>query len=154
MDSASMSQGDRQAMMKSMMEQVFGGMNADEKKQMVATMMGKMTEGVDMKQMMPKMMMGMMSGGAGDGPGKMQDMMSKMMQGGHEQQMAQMPEMMLKTMMPHCIGMMLPAIDPDQRGEVAAGILSAIVEKGSVGLSDGQMRAFLETLDDVLDRPG
>ena len=151
-DSASMNPSDRQAMMKSMMEGFFGGMDADEKKEMFATMMGKMTEGIDMKQMMPKMLMGMMSGGAGDGPGKMQDMMSRMMQGGHEQQMAQMPEMMLKTMMPHCIGMMLPAIDPEKRGEIAAGILSAIVEKGSVGLSDGQMRSFLKALDDVLNR--
>ncbi len=146
-----MSEGDRQAMMRSMMEQFFGGMGAEEKKEMFATMMGKMTEGLDMKEMMPKMMMGMMSGGAGDGPGKMQDMMSKMMQGGHEQHMAQMPEMMLKTMMPHCIGMMLPAVDPDRRGEVAAAILSEIVDKGSVGLSDEQMRSFLNALDDVLN---
>jgi Na+/citrate or Na+/malate symporter len=150
-EDGSMNEGERQAMMQTMMEQFFGGMGADEKKEMCATMMGKMTEGLDMKEMMPKMMMGMMSGGAGDGPGKMQDMMHKMMQGGHEQQMSQMPEMMLKTMMPHCIGMMLPAIDPDKRGEVAAAILSVIVEKGSVGLSDHQMRSFLKALDEVLN---
>lgn len=148
-----MNQADRLEMMRSMMEQCLGGMGADEKKEMVATMMGKMTEGLDMKEMMPKMMMGMMSGGAGEGPGKMPGMMSKMMQGGAEQHMAQMPEMMLKTMMPHCIGMMLPAIDPDKRGEAAAAILSAIVEKGSLGLSDEQMRSFLKALDEVLDRP-
>ena len=142
-----MNEGERQAMMKSMMEQFFGGMGADEKREMCATMMGKMTEGLDMKEMMPKMMMGMMSGG--DGPGKMQDMKAKMMHGGPGQQM---PEMMLKTMMPHCIGMMLPAIDPDKRGEVAAAILSAIVEKGSVGMSDQQMRSFVDALDEVLDR--
>jgi len=145
--------GDRRAMMQSMMEQFFGGMGADEKKEMFATMMGKMTEGLDMKEMMPKMMMGMMSGGAGGGPGKMHDMMSGMMQGGAEQHMAQMPEMMLTSMMPHCIGMMLPSIDPDRRGEVAAPILSAIVEKGSIGLSDEQMRKFLKSLDDVLNPP-
>jgi hypothetical protein len=81
----------------------------------------------------------------------MQDMMSKMMQGGPEQQMPQMPEMMLKTMMPHCIGMMLPAIDSDKRGEVAAEIVSAIVEKGSVGMSDEQKRSFLKALDEVLN---
>ncbi len=149
-----MKEGERQEMMRSMMEQVFGGMGLDEKKEMCAAMMGKMTEGLDMKEMMPKMMMGMMSGGAGDGPGKMDDMMSKMMQGGAEQHMAQMPEMMLKSMMPHCIGMMLPAIDPDKRGEAAAAILSAIVDKGSVGLSDEQMRSFLRALDDVLNPPG
>ena len=147
MSNASMNKDDRQAMMKSMMEQMFGGMGADEKKEMCATMMGKMTEGLDMKEMMPKMMMGMMSGGAGDGPGKMQGMMAKMKQGGHEQQM---PEMMLKMMMPHCIGMMLPAIEPDKRGEAASAILSAIVEKGSVGMSDEQTKAFRKALGEVV----
>ena len=142
-----MSKGERQAMMRSMMEQVFGDMGVDEKKEMCATMIGKMTEGLDMREMMPQMMMGMMSGCAGDGPGKMREMMAEKMQGGSEQQM---PQMMLKTMMPHCIGMMLPAIDPDKRGEVAAALLSAVVEKGSVGMSDEQKRSFLKALDEVL----
>lgn len=147
----SMNEGERHAMMQSMMEQCFGGMGMEEKKQMLVTMMGKMTEGLDMKQMMPRMMMGLMSGGAGEGSEGMQGTMEKMMRGGPEQHMSQMPEMMLKTMMPHCIGMMLPAIDPDKRGEVAAAILSALVEKGSIGLSDAQMRSFLEALDGVLN---
>lgn len=146
-----MDKAERQAMMKSMMEQLFGGMGVNEKKEMCATMMGKMTEGLDMKEMMPKMMMGMMSGDSGDGPGKMQEMMAKKMQGGHGQQMPQMPEMMLKMMMPHCIGMMLPAIDADKRGEVATAILSAIVEKGTLGMSDKQSKAFHESLNEVLN---
>jgi len=143
-----MNKDERQAMMKSMMEQFFGDMGLDEKKELCATMMGKMTEGLDMKEMMPKMMMGMMSGGDGEGRHNMQGMASKMMQGGHEQQM---PDMMLTTMMPHCIGMMLPAIDVDKRGEVAAVILSAIVEKGSVGMSNEQMRSFRQALVEVLN---
>jgi Na+/citrate or Na+/malate symporter len=145
-----MNKEERQAMMRSMMEQIFGGMGADEKKEMCATMMGKMIEGLDMKEMMPKMMMGMMSGGAGDGPGEMHEMMAEKMQGASGQQMSQMPEMMLKMMMPHCIGMMLPAIDMDKRGEVAAAILSAIVEKGSVGMSDEKIRSYRKALDEVL----
>jgi Na+/citrate or Na+/malate symporter len=149
-EEGSMNEGERQAMMKSMMEQFFGGMSTDEKKEMCATMMGKMTEGLDMKEMMPKMMMGMISGGAGDGPGKMKEMMANKMQGGPEQHMSQMPEMMLKMMMPHCIGMMLPAIDAEKRGDVAGAILTAIVEKGTVGMSDEQKRSFLEALGDVL----
>jgi hypothetical protein len=80
----------------------------------------------------------------------MQDKMANMMQFSHERQIAQMPEMMLKMMMPHCIGMMLPAIDPDKRDEIAATILSAIVEKGTVGMSYEQIRAFHNTLDKVL----
>ena len=147
-----MNEDERQAMMKSMMEQFFGGMGADEKKEMFTAMMGKMTEGLDMKEMMPKMMMGMMSGGAGGGPDKMYEKMSKMMEGGAEQHIAQMPEMMLKQMMPHCIGMMLPTMDPDKRGEAAAAILSAIVEKGTAGMSEEQSKAFLDTLRNILNR--
>ena len=150
MTNASMSKEDRHALMNSMMKQFFGGMGADEKKEMCATMMTKMTEGIDMKEMMPKMMMGMMSGSDGDKSGCMPSMMSKMMHGGSDQQM---PEMMLKGMMPHCIGMMLPMIEPDKRGEIGAAILSAVVEKGSVGMSDEQMRAFLKSLDDVVNPP-
>ena len=147
-----MDKEERQSMMKSMMEQVFGGMDAEEKKEMLAAMMGKMTQGLNMKEMMPKMMMGMMSGGAGNGPGKMQEMMSKKMEGGSGQHMSQMPEMMLKQMMPHCIGMMLPAMDADKRGDAAAAIVSAIVEKGTAGMSKEQSEAFLRDLGRIIDR--
>ena len=149
MTEGSMSKGDRQSMMKSMMEQFFGGMDADEKKEMCATMIGKITEGLDMREMMPKMMTGMISGGHDEAPGNMEGMMAKMMQGGGEQQL---PEMMLKTMMPHCIGMMLPKIDMDKRGDVGAIILSAIVEKGSVDMSEEQARTYRKALVDVIDR--
>lgn len=145
-----MEKAERQEMMKSMLEQFFGGMDTDEKKEICAAMMSKMTEGLDMKEMMPKMMMGMMSGGAGGGPAKMQEMMANKMQAAPQQQMSQMPQMMLKTMMPHCIGMMLPAIEPDKRGEAATAILSAIVEKGSVGMSGEQKQSFLKALDEIL----
>lgn len=147
-----MNEAERQTMMKSMMEQLFGGMGVNEKKEVCTTMMDKMTEGLDMKEMMSKMMMGMMSGAVGDCPGKMQEMMVKKMQGGPEQKMSQMPEMMLKMMMPHCVGMMLPALDADKRSEVATAILSAIVEKGTVGMSDEQTKGFLHDLDKVLNR--
>ena len=99
------------------------------------------------------MMMGMMSESTGDGSGKMQEMMAKSKQGSPGQQMSGMPEMMLKMMMPHCIGMMLPAIDPEKRGEVAAAILSAIVDKGSVGMSDEQLQSFRRALEDVVRPP-
>ena len=150
MDKTTMNKGERQAMMQSMMEQFFGGMDVDEKTEMCATMMGKMTEGLDMKEMMPKLMMGMMSGSAGDGSGNVATMTSKMKHGGSDQQEPQMPEMMLKTMMPHCIGMMLPAIDPDKRADTAAAILSAIVKNGTDGMSDDQTGAFLNVLSEVL----
>ncbi len=161
-----MNEEERQAAMRAMMEQLFGGMKIEDKKEMLAAMMGKMTEGVDMHEMMPKMMMGMMGGGPSGGMGggmaagmdKMHEQMSQMMPGGAGGQMPPgppaMPEMMLTTMMPHCIGMMLPAIDAEKRGAAAAAILSALVDKGTAGLSEDQRQAFLETLEGVLHPTG
>ncbi len=107
-----------------------------------------------MMEMMPKMMQGMMSQCCGEGSDKMaemQGMMAKMKEGGPEGHMAQMPEMMLNMMLPHCIEMMLPKIDPDKRGAAAAGILSKIIEKGSEGMSDEQAQAFRKALDEVVN---
>ncbi len=146
-----MDRDERQAMMNSMMEQCFGGMDAKEKKELCAAMMGKMTEGLDMKEMMP-MMMGMMSGGAAQGAEENEDGTSQTTQCGSGQPMSQMPEMMLKSMMPHCIGMMLPAMAPEKRGEAATSILSAIVEKGAAGMTDDQKRSLHDSLNEVLDR--
>ena len=145
-----MSEDSPQAKMHSMMEQCCSEMSAGDKKEMFAAMMGKMSEDLDMKEMMPEMMMGMMCGGEGEAAGKTQDMMSKMKQGGPAMQKSHMPEMMLKTMMPHCIGMTLPKIDPEKRGELGAAVLSAIVESGSAGMSDEQTQRFVETLGEAL----
>lgn len=146
-----MDKGERQAMMNAMMEKCFGGMDANEKKEMCAAMMGKMTEGLGMQEMMP-MMMGMMSGGAAEGAEKKEDGTPQTMRGGPAQHMSQMPEMMLKSMMPHCIGMMLPAMAPEKRGEAAVSILSAIVEKGAADMTDDQKRSLHDSLHEVLDR--
>ncbi len=135
--------------MSDMMEKIFDGISTDDRKEMMLGMMGKMCEGVNMKEMMPMIMGKMMQGSAGHSmPEMMPMMMGQMKQGGAEQSM---PEMMLNTMMPHCIGMMLPGIDADKRGEVAAKILSAVVEKGVVGLSGEQKKSFLETLKKAIE---
>ena len=103
-----------------------------------------------MKSMM-EMMPRMMSQCGEQDFGKVQGMMAKMKAGGTEAATSDMPEMMLKTMMPHCIGMMMPEIAAEKRGEVAAAILSTIVAKGSDGMSDEQTQAFLKTLEAVLN---
>ena len=141
-----MSKEDKESMMDSMMEKFFADITPEEKQHMMAEMMPKMMEGMNMADMMPKMMMGMMSGHDG-GRGGMEGMMGGMMKGGSG---PQMQEMMLKTMMPNCIQMMLPTIDAEKRGEVATGIISALVNKGTEGMSDEQRAAFRKTLDEAL----
>jgi hypothetical protein len=103
-----------------------------------------------MKSMM-EMMPQMMSQCGAQDVGAMQGMMSKMKEGGPEAHASQMPEMMLGMMMPHCIGMMMPKLPAEKRGEVAAALLSTIVKKGSDGMSDEQTRAFIKSLEEVLN---
>ena len=120
-----MSKEDKESMMDGMIEKFFADITPEGK-----------------QKMMPKMMMGMMSGGGEDGG-------SPRMQGCEGQQM---PEMMLGEMMPNCIEMMLPKIAPGKRGEVAATVLAALVHKGTTGMTNEQRSEFLEALADVLDR--
>ena len=55
-------------------------------------------------------------------------------------------------MMPHCIGMMLPAIEADKRGEAATAIVSALAAKGPEGMTEEEGQAFLKTLRDAAKR--
>lgn len=136
-----------QTMMKSMMDHL-GAMAPDEKAQACAAMM---------PQMMSTMMQGMMGGGA-HGPqdmqAKMHDMMSNMMAKMSSQQsgdgMAKMHEMMLTMMMPHCIGMILPDIAPDDRAAAVAPLLHEIVEHGTAGMSDDQRKTFRKQVKKAL----
>lgn len=142
-----MSKEDKESMMDSMMEKFFADITPEEKQHMMAEMMPKMMEGMNMAEMMPKMMMGMMSEAGGDGRPGMEGTMGKMMGGGSGHGMQ---EMMLTKMMPNCIRMMLPAIDAEERGDVAVEIVSALVNRGTEGMSDQQKTAFRRKLDDAL----
>jgi hypothetical protein len=106
---------------------------------MMMGMMGKMKEGINMEEMMPKMMMAMMNA---EEAGGMKEMMVKMRQGGEEKE-SMMPEMMLKGMMPHCIKMMMPAIGKDKRAELVSSIVSTLKEQATRGMSGEEQAAFV-----------
>ena len=55
-----MSREEKEKMIGKMMDKFFGDMTVEEKKKMVAEMMPKMMEGINMMEMMPKMMTEMM----------------------------------------------------------------------------------------------
>ena len=80
MTMSGMSKEEMQGMMREIMDKMFTNVTVDDRKEIMISMMDKMREGINMKEMMPKMMMGMMS--AEEGKGGMKDMMAKMMQGG------------------------------------------------------------------------
>ena len=116
-------------------------------KEMMISMLDKMREGINMKEMMPKMMMGMMS--AEEGKGGMKEMMAKMMQGSEEHE-SMMPEMMLKGMMPHCIKMMMPAISKNKRSDLVSSMVSTLMEQASSGMSDEEKAALVAKVLDTI----
>jgi hypothetical protein len=128
-----MNKEEMQSMMREIMDKMFTNVSVDDRKEMMISMLDKMREGINMKEMMPKMMMGMMS--AEEGKGGMKEMMAKMMQGSEEHE-SMMPEMMLKGMMPHCIKMMMPAIPKDKRADLVSSMVSTLMEQASSGMSD------------------
>jgi len=120
---AGISKEDREKMMGKMMEKFFAGMTAEDKQKMMEQMMPKMMEGINMMDMMPKMMMGMMFGGEKAG-------------------MPKMPQMM-PEMMPCCLGMVLPGMPKEKRVGFALKMVAGLVEQGSAGMSNEEKADFV-----------
>ncbi len=85
--------------------------------------MPKMMAGVNMMDMMPKMMMGMMSKG-------------------DKTEMPMIPQMM-PEMMPYCLGMMLPGMPKEKRVDFVLKMVSSLVEQGCVGMSNEEKADFV-----------
>ena len=132
-----MSKEEKETMMGGMMDKFFADMTTDDKSKMMAQMMPKMMEGVNMMEMMPRMMMSMMGGEEGEGG--MMGMMSKMKEGGKE--MPMMPQMMTE-MMPRCLTIMLPNIPKEKRIDFVSKMVTTLVEQGSVGMSEEEKKSF------------
>ncbi|MDD5311465.1 MAG: hypothetical protein PHO26_00320 [Dehalococcoidia bacterium] len=170
-----MSKEDKQQMMDRMMKEFFTGMTVEDKKKMMAEMMPKMMEGINMKDMMPQMMVAMMGGGQ-SGQGWMSRMMGMM--SGKQRQSEQdegkkddasqqtgtkpasantefchghgmRPQMMLE-MMPHCLEMMLPCIPRESRTEFILKMFSVLLEKGTAGMSDKEKQECADKIADKL----
>ena len=144
-----MSKEDKEAMMESMMEKFFADISPEEKQKMMTDMMPKMMEGMDVSQMMPQMMMGMMSEGKEGGSPGMQGMMGDCMSGASGEGMSNM----MAQMMPNCIRMMMPRMEPSRRRDLAKSVLEALVEAGSDGMSAEERHNYLAFLADVLGVP-
>jgi len=136
----SMSKEDRQEMMAKMMEKFFAGMTAEDKQNMMEQMMPRMMEGINMAEMMPRMMMGMM--GHGGGAGASSGRASHKMSGCHGDGPPMMGHMMTQ-MMPGCVDMMLPSIPKEERSEFVLQMISTLMEKGSVGMSEEEKSSLV-----------
>jgi hypothetical protein len=139
-----LSKEEKLEMMSTMMEKFLAGFTVEDKQKMMEKMMPRMMEGVNMMDMMPKMMMSMMGGNGGEGG--MMGMMSQMMGRGEETAMPLMPGMMMEIMMPQCIKMVLPKMTKKKRIDFAMNIVSTLVEHGSSGLSEEEKRDFVSRI--------
>ncbi len=127
---------EKQAMMAQMMERFFADMTAEDKQHMMETMMPRMMEGMNMIDMMPKMMMGM------TGEGKEACCMPEMTEGSQGKGMSGMPQMMMQTM-PHCLQMMLPHVAKDQRKEFVLHMVDTLMEQCCTDMSEGERQEFV-----------
>lgn len=118
-----MSKDEKEDVMEKMMENFLADMTEEDKKNMMEGMMSEMMVGVDMMEMMPKMMSGMMGDVQND-------------------KMSMMPEMMM-GMMPNCLNMMLPRIPVGERSAFVLKMVGILVEQGSAGMSDEDKVVFL-----------
>jgi len=118
-----MNKEEKQEMMGNMMEKFFAGMTTEDRQKMMEQMMPKMMEGVNMMDMMPKMMMGMMSGGEKTG-------------------MPTMPQMM-PDMMPYCLGMVLPSMPKEKRVDFVLQMVTSLVDQGCAGMSNEEKADFV-----------
>jgi hypothetical protein len=135
----SMSQEDKQAMMAKMMDKFFSGMTAEDKQGMMEQMMPKMMEGINMAEMMPRMMMGMMGhGGKAPKPPRAPHAM-----GGHHPDGPPMMGHMMTQMMPGCVNMMLPGMPKEERTEFVLQMIGTLMEKGTVGMSEEEKSSLV-----------
>ena len=139
-----LSKEEKLEVMSTMMEKFLAGFTVEDKQKMMEKMMPRMMEGVNMMDMMPKMMMSMMGGNGGEGG--MMGMMSQMTGRGEETAMPLMPGMMMEIMMPQCIKMVLPKMTKKKRIDFAMNIVSTLVEHGSSGLSEEEKRDFVSRI--------
>jgi hypothetical protein len=92
----------------------------------------KMMEGINVAEMMPRMMMGMMGGNSGGTP---MGMMSQMMGGGQTTGMPMMGHM-LTQMMPQCVSTMLPGLPKEESVDFVLKMISTLLDGASADMSE------------------
>ena len=144
-----MDKAEKEAMMDRMMDKMLADFTTHEKQKLIETMMPKMMEGVNIMEIMPKMMMQMMGGGDGE-MGGMGDMSAMMQGAGAGTDMPMMPKMMT-TMMPECLNVMLPYVPTGIRTDFAARMVAMLMEKSSEGMSEEEAREFMRKIQDLVN---
>lgn len=130
------SKEEKQAMMAEMMERFFADMTAEDKQHMMEAMMPRMMDGMNMMDMMPKMMMGMM------GEGKEASCLPELTEGEQGMGISEMPQMMMH-MMPHCLQMMLPHVAKDRRKEFALHMVATLMEQSCADMPEEEKQQFV-----------
>ncbi len=140
-----MSQEEKQKMMKRMMDKFFGDMTPEDKQKMMEEMMPRMMEGVDIMEMMPKIMQNMIGGGKG-GCEEMMGMMSRMMEKGKQGEISYL----MTEMMPQCLKMVLSRVPKEKRIDFALNMVTTLIEEGSTGMSEEEKKDFVAKVAETI----
>ncbi len=143
-----MDKDEKETMMDQMMDKMLADFTVEEKQKLIETMMPKMMEGVNMMEIMPKMMMQMMGGGDGEMSG-MGDMSAMIQGAGSGSDMPMMPKMMT-TMMPECLNVLLPYVPKETRTDFAVRLVDTLVKKGGEGMSAEENKELLEKIRNII----
>ena len=132
-----------------MMEHFFKGLTAEDRQNMMAEMMPKMMEGINVAEMMPQMVMALMFGMAGGGHADGAAQFSAG-NGVSESAAASGPASgmrdMMARVMPQCCAMMLPRMSPEARTEFVLGMVDVLVQQGCACLPDEEKDYFISAV--------
>ena len=112
-------------------------MTVEDKQHMMEVMMPRMMEGVNMMDLMPKIMIGMMGGEHGE---CCKEMLATRTGGGKRMETSGMPQMMME-MMPHCLTMMLPP--KDRRKAFTLQMVATLMEQSCADMPEEEKQQFV-----------
>ncbi len=152
-----MSKEYKEEMMNKVMDKFLADMTKDDKMKMIEEMAPKMMHGVNMKGMMPKMMMNRMMGGSSGNSCKM----GMGMMGGKGPGMGMMPPMMKNMvggssckgggmgMMSRGPSMALSKVPKEKRADMAVEMINSLLEQAIDGMSKEEKKEFINKVLNV-----
>jgi hypothetical protein len=108
-------------------------------------MMPRMMEGVNMMDLMPKMMIGMMGGEHRE---CCKEMLAMRTGGGKSLETSGMPQMMME-MMPHCLTMMLPHLSKDKRKAFTLQMVATLMERSCTDMPEEKSQFVAQVMEKV-----
>ena len=127
-----MSKEEKEEIIGRMIDQFFADMTVEDKGKMMAKVMSKMMEGINMTEIISKIMSTMAES----------SITSKMVENDQKVKIPIMLQMMMEIM-PHCLKTFLPQISQNKRIDFILKMITILVEQGCIGMSEEEKRDFV-----------